>query len=236
MFSIVSVILALFSFSVSVVSVPTLNYPRYQTYTTSPQFTIVAHVISSNRSLSIEDWAIYSYHTGAGLATATLLNPATYPDPPRYFYVNGTAADVRYNTADVLSDGGTPPFPEGLIVPPPTETDDEGRRYLQINAGDGTPGVGITRFPDSQPRVYYADHETPGGPGQFYACNSTLIPPFSPEIVVYYRGQDALTPPGCVDITLYPQCAGALTPGANHTFAQPAECYANVTTIPGGLC
>src|SRR6186713_440735 len=117
--------------------------PPIPPYTTSPTFTLRANAFTSNPSLPIANWSLTSFHTGAGMAIAVLVDPATSTSPGRPLYLNGTAHDLRYNTGNVLSDGGTPVFPFGLVV---GARGTAPKRFVQINAGLGTTGVGITHF------------------------------------------------------------------------------------------
>ncbi|KAK5124076.1 hypothetical protein LTR85_002273 [Meristemomyces frigidus] len=173
--------------------------PSYPTHTTSPNFRLIANVTSCDLDPPIQNWAVTSYHIGAGELLAVLSSD----DAGRAFYVNGTPSDIRYGSAEILSDGGTPTFPYGFIVPPANQTDGNGRRDVQINAGDGTTGVAIAGFPNPIPSLTYGNAAAGESFGGWYACNTTL--PYGPAIVLYYRSLHDATPAGCADLTLLPE-------------------------------
>ena len=155
------------------------------------------------------------------MAVAVLTDPATSAYPGRPLYLNGTAQDLRYNTGNVLSDGGTPIFPFGLVV---AARGTGSKRLVQINAGMGTPGVGITHFPDPYPRLFYVNQEVMEGPGAWYACRETGIP-LDGNVAVYYRGEDEVTPNECVEIELVPWCNGPFGEESERPFAIAGACY-----------
>ncbi|KAF2261861.1 hypothetical protein CC78DRAFT_546307 [Lojkania enalia] len=115
----------------------------------------------------------------------------------RTFYANGTFEEISSCTSDILSDGGTPPWPWGTIITPNNETDGEGRRNVFINCGTGTPGVEVRKKRRNGPRVVY-------GEGEFYVCNSTLL--FGPAMTLYYREKAESTPGNCADVVLRTKC------------------------------
>lgn len=177
----------------------TATAPAYPTPTMSPNFRLVANVTSCDVELGIQNWALTSYHIGAGEAVAVFTSNDT---AGRAFYVGGTPVDVDNGTAQIFSDGGTPPFPEGFVIPSANETDGEGRRTVQINTGNGTPGVAIAD-PYSVPILTYDDVADANDFGGWYACNTTL--PYGPAIALYYQSRGGATPSGCADLTLLPQ-------------------------------
>jgi len=152
---------AAFSFFSLVSSAPTSS-PIYPPTSLSQNFRLVANVTSG--PLLINNYVLTSYHTGAGEAFA-VLQPNTTVTSGRIFYVNGTATDVRYNQANVLSDEGTPLYPGGVLINPPNEA---GERAVSINAGSGEAGIGLTNFPNPIKELYAGE-----GAG-FYACDNEL--------------------------------------------------------------
>ena len=203
---------------------PASSQPTFPSKQPGQTFELIANDTSSNPSLNLTLFSVTSFHVGAGQDYAVLL-PPNKAVSGREFYVNGTAQDVYYHTADILSDAGSSPniFPEGIIIP--SATDAEGRYPVEINAGSGTPGVGLTQFPDPYSRLQYGQYV-------FYGCETTIIN--LEAIQLFARPYDAVTPVGCDEVVLYPQCAGNFTDGAQHPYAQNAECYANVLDfLPG---
>lgn len=197
---------------------PTATSPIYPPKTTSANFRLVANVTANDLSPSINNFVLTSYHTGAGTAYAVLVDNTT-ATTGRIFYINGTAIDVRYNSANVLSDEGSSPlFPAGVSV---NAADTAGEQSVSINAGEGETGVGLTQFPDPISELQFI-----GGAG-FYACKNTL--PEGPAIQLLSKAQGQATPAGCADITLLPQCSEGS--GAEHPFGQITNCYEDVAGI-----
>ncbi|KAF2725898.1 hypothetical protein K431DRAFT_280627 [Polychaeton citri CBS 116435] len=198
--------------------------PAYPPVTEDTTVHLVANVTDCDLTPSIQGWVVESYHNGAGTGFAVLSAPdAEYP---RAFYVNGTITDVRYGQSNLLTDGGTPPFAEGFIVPQANQTDKAGRRQVQINAGSGTDGVFFAQFPAQVPKLMYGNHEVMETFGSFYACNVTYL--YGPAVGLFYHSYDVEKPDGCAAITLLPECAG----NASHIAQdpQPAACYKNVAS------
>ena len=196
--------------------------PTYPPVSQSETFELIANDTSSNPSLNLTLFSVTSFHVGAGSDYAVLL-PPNKAVGGRQFYVNGTATDVRYHTADILSDAGSSPdiFPEGIVVP--SSTDSEGRYPVEINAGIGTSGVGLTQFPDPYSRLQYGQYV-------FYGCKTTIIN--QEAIQLFARPYEAVTPAGCDEVTLYPFCTGEFTDGAEHPYAQKAACYSSLDFLP----
>jgi hypothetical protein len=96
-----STILALAS---AAAAAPQLDKPISPPWQQSKSFTLVANVTGADLTPSVQNYVLTSYHVGAGQARAVLVNG----DTARLFYLNGTAEEVRYNRASVLSSGGTP--------------------------------------------------------------------------------------------------------------------------------
>jgi hypothetical protein len=197
---------------------PTATSPIYPPKTTSANFRLVANVTANDLSPSINNFVLSSSHTGAGTAYAVLVDNTT-ATTGRIFYINGTATDVRYNSANVLSDEGSSPlFPAGVSVSAP---DTAGKQSVSINAGEGEAGVGLTQFPDP-----ISELQVIGRDG-FYACNNAL--PGGSAVQLFSKAQGETTPAGCADITLLPQCSEGS--GAEHPFGQVTNCYEDVAGI-----
>lgn len=215
--------------------------PNYPPASSSNAFRLVVNVTDPTTDFtpSINDYVLTSYHVGAGEAYAVLQPNLTFTSG-RILYENGTAYDVRFGAASVISDGGTPPFPEGLYVQ--NETEFDYKYTTQHNAmflpGGGTKGVGLAQFPNPIP--YLANP----GSGSFAACNNTL--PYGPAfslVYAYATFTDAdgnydyqkNIPEGCAEITLLPECAtiNDLPAGSysSHEFASTQRCYEDVSAI-----
>ncbi|CAG8952396.1 hypothetical protein HYFRA_00001143 [Hymenoscyphus fraxineus] len=184
--------------------------PIFPPRSTSESFRLIANVTANDLTPSINGWELSSYHIGAGQGYAVLTNPT--PSVGRIFYTNGTAEDIRYRQSDILSDGGTPLFPFGIVL--------NQDKSVSVNAGLGTPGVNLALFPDPISALSAV------GKDGFYACQTAL--PFSP-IQIYTRAYEEETPAGCADVTLLAQCSESS--GAEHPFGATSGCYADVKGI-----
>ncbi len=185
--------------------------PLYPPTSQSSNFRLVANVTSSDLTPSINGFSISSYHIGAGQAYAVLDSDIS---TSRILYVNGTASEVRYNAANLLSDEGTPLFPAGVSI-------DSTTGAVYINAGEGEAGVGLTQFPEPISELKGAEY------GSFYACESELE--YGSAVQLFYKLFGDATPAGCADVTLLPQCSEGS--GAEDEFANVVECYADVSAI-----
>ncbi|KAL3418601.1 hypothetical protein PVAG01_10318 [Phlyctema vagabunda] len=185
--------------------------PNYAPTLQSSTFTLVANVTSHDLSPSVNDWVVSSYHTGAGTGYAVLV---AADQGGREFYVNGTAEEVRYNEASIASDGGSPPFPFGIVINEPANS-------VSINAGLGEKGVGLTRFPDPVPKLHGAPN------GGWFACNSAL--PFGDAVQLFSLPLGDTAPEGCASVVLLPQCAA--DSGVEHPFTNIINCYEDVAGI-----
>lgn len=174
----------------------------------APNFAITANVkVNSRDPLSVaQGWNLTSYHIAPCYDYAVFTNITG-----RTFYANGTTSEFDTHTSDILSDGGTPPWPWGTIVSPSNATDDQGRRNVYINCGLGTPGL-VVQKTRGYPRVIY-------GTGEFYVCNSTLL--YGPAITLYYREENEKTPTGCADVELKTKC---LEDETTHEFQRESWC------------
>ncbi|TVY42631.1 hypothetical protein LSUB1_G005402 [Lachnellula subtilissima] len=187
--------------------------PQYPQQTSTESFTLIANVTSGDLSPSIQNWAVTSYHTGAGMAYAVLA-----AETPRIFYANGTAEDLSFNRGNVLSDEGTPPtIPAGIVLGAASSATDS----ISINDGLGTAGVGITRGPDPIAKLF-----VPGGQG-FYACEQVPVTGGSSAVMLFEKQDE--TPAGCADVVLLPQCSAGS--GATHPTPALSGCYVDVAGI-----
>jgi hypothetical protein len=105
------------------------------------------------------------------------------------------------------------------VIPPAPAT------AVFINAGVGTIGVGLERFPS--PVTYL----TALG-GKYVACNDATLP-FGPAIALNVRRTDEPVPAGCAEVNLLPQCAEL--DGTPHEFDNVVQCYADVAGIDWSL-
>ena len=190
----------------------TRQVPNYPPTALSSNFRLIANVTGADLATPINDYALTSYHTGAGTAYAVLV-PNTTPTSGRIFYVNGTAEEVRYNAANVLSDEGSPLFPGGVSI--------NADNTVSINAGAGEAGVGLKRFPVAVPELAYL------GGGEFYGCVKDLV--FGSAVQLFFKAEGAPTPAGCADVSLLPQCSEGS--GAEDASANTVNCYADVAGI-----
>lgn len=214
--------------------------PIYPPTSSSNAFHLIANVTDPSHPFgaTINTWAVTSYHTGAGFATAVLTPTST----GRTFYVNGTASQVQFGETSILTDGGTPPFPDGWTVQNATQFDPNypAEHTVYINAGAGTPNIGLHRFPDPIPDVYGTSS------GTYVACNNTIPYTGAQVVTIQYAYATFINasgafdyekniPQGCVEIALLPQCTpiNTLPPGSlsSHAFAVEVDCYADVAGI-----
>lgn len=198
-------------------------YPKLSTF---PAFTLSAVVDGSVKDGSfpglpgpafdppIDGMYLTSLHDGAGTALAQLSL-----EPGRIFYQNGTE-EGRRDTNTVITDGGTPPFPESLIFAADPNSPDAS--VLRIDAGSGSPGISIGFLPDLELRTTAV--------GTFVACL---------EPVAYYGGRNftlikhifppTAVPAECLPIHLQPKCArlNELPPDAysKHDSILPTQCF-----------
>jgi len=190
--------------------------PNYPPTSLSDNFRLVANVTSSD--LTFNDYVLTSYHIGAGTAYAVLVPNTTFTTG-RIFYLNGTAEEVRYHNADVLSDSGSDPlFPSGVII--------NGDGTVSINAGLGEPGIGLTQFPD--PISELSGKSAAGLAGEFYACQQELFPGAN-AVQLLFKELGVATPEGCSDVSLLAQCSEGS--GLDHPNGNTVNCYADVAGI-----
>lgn len=184
----------------------------------SAGFELVAVVTNPITDLtpSINFWTLSTIHVGAGQAIAGLSC-----DSASVWYLNGTETQVKDDDASLLTDAGTPLFPSGLDI----LAANNGVSDVRVDAGPGTPGVGITQLRD----LFFIS--APGNEGTYLACQ---------EAIPYYQGKEFVVlkqtngdiPEGCAEIRLFPQCA-ELQPLpkdalSSHEYAMPVPCHPNV--------
>lgn len=192
--------------------------PIFPPKSSSESFNLIANVTSGDLTPSVQNWAVSSYHTGAGTAYAVLSATSK-----RIFYANGTAEEIRYSQGNVLSDEGTPPFPGGLVLNAPT-TSTTPEVSLSVNAGLGTTGVGITIFPEPISKLYAV------GGGGFYACERVPFQGAQSAVMLFQKQHyDDVVPTGCAEVVLLPQCSEGS--GVVHPTGAVSGCYADVAGI-----
>ena len=186
---------------------------------TSTGFQLVAKLTHHSHDLtpSVNGWTVASAHTGAGSAAAILTSD---PTVARIFYENGTAAEVAAKKTTLITDGGTPPAPYGVLVPAQGSSG-----LIGINVGAGTFNTVVKTAP-GHPVVVNGL-----GQGTYLACNAE-IPYYPGQTFVtlqYQYGTTGAVPGGCVAIDLVPQCAVLNTlpdPSySSHEFAVAVKCY-----------
>lgn len=171
------------------------------TISRAQNFRLVASLTNPQNDLDppIAGHVLSSYHISACYDVAELVPPissSTGSAAGRAFYVNGTGNDILTGNTDVLSDGGTPPTPYGIVVPEKEES--AGGRMVRVQCGEGTKGLGVKSGGlngGGVPTLQYKETF-----GVWYACETEL--PYGPAVVLYYRGRTELTPEACVEIQL----------------------------------
>ncbi|KAK0620595.1 hypothetical protein B0T14DRAFT_431666 [Immersiella caudata] len=162
---------------------------------------------------------------------------ASTPGPT--FYQNGTSSSSSISFTTTLTDGGTPPFPEGITYQ--QEATDEHGAGIYVNAGSGAQNVKMTRL--FNPLSYLTIlNEVIGS--SFVGCNGT-IPYYGSErqfqVINWVTttrnatGTHLVIPEGCVAVNLVPECAvlEALPVDAksSHEWAQEVRCYEGVRGV-----
>jgi len=198
--------------------------PNYPSTSTSKGFHLVVNVTdpAADFTPSINNWYVNSIHIGP---PNNLLGVTE--EPGRIFYQNGTAEEVFYAQSTVISDGATPPLPFGLSLVP-----DEGSDVVstgRLDAGEGTKGVGITRFPE--PYAFLR-------PETFIACDE-FVEYYQQNMVIIKRAQITVgldeVPENCIAVRLLPECTelNELPDDAwsSHEFAADSKCYEDVSEL-----
>lgn len=203
--------------------------PNYPPTSNSKGFHLVVNVTDPATDFTppINNWYVNSVHIGPPF---NLLGVTE--EPGRVFYQNGTAEDVFYARSTVISDGATPPLPFGFSLLP-----DEGSDVVstgRLDAGDGTKGVVITRFPEPyaflRPETFLACDEFV----QYYQQNMIIIK--QAQIGVDENGDiDYNVPDNCIAVRLLPECTelNELPEDAisSHEFAADSKCYEDVSEL-----
>ncbi|TQV98932.1 hypothetical protein V2A60_007371 [Cordyceps javanica] len=211
----------------------TTTGPLYPETSSSNGFNLVLNVTDPSKDLSppVHGTFVTSIHVGPALNYV-----GQSSDAGRLFYVNGTAADVRYGNSNTISDGGTPPFPEVLSL-----VRDQGSETLstvRLDVGSSGPGdyhTGVAGFPNPIPELY---------PSTYVACREALAYYGGKEFVIIKQAKTTVSqdgqveyniPEGCAPLSLLPQCAklndlpaGSLS---SHDFAATTRCYKDVNSI-----
>ncbi|KFY19946.1 hypothetical protein V493_07793 [Pseudogymnoascus sp. VKM F-4281 (FW-2241)] len=208
---------AILALSSAAAAAPQLGMPLAPPWGQSTSFRLVANVRGNDLVPSIQDYVLTSYHVGAGQGAAVLV-PNDDANAGRQFYVNGSAEDVRYNRGTVQSSGGTPSFPFGIQIAPAPST------AVTINAGLGTPGVGLARFPSS---VTYLTAPEAG----YVACKQQL--PYGEAIALNVLRRGEAVPAGCAEVKLLPECSEG--DGSVHETENIVQCYVDVAAIDWSL-
>jgi hypothetical protein len=207
----------------------------------STGFNLRVHIPSGETVIpSLQGWYLKTLHVGAGINVAILDSNGT--DAP-VFYENGTLTGSEYGTTTIVTDAGSQPFPESLMVPNATQaksssdpaTANAYDAFASISVGQGTP-ASISVFPN--PVALLANQL---GTGTFMGCNRTVQYYDASFIVLEYAYNTetaAVIPAGCAPFKLLPQCAtlpdlpssGSISSHAN---VQTVGCYEDTNTVTG---
>ena len=191
----------------------------YPVLSTSKGFKLVINVTDPSNDFNppVHNNFVTSIHTGAGLAEI-----GSRPDDGPVFYQNGTNTEFEDGDSNVLTDGGTPPFPSGFQL---NRDGDSDLSTGSLNVGPGTPGVGLREKPVSYllPEHYLACDE----PLEYYQGKRF--------VVIRHSDKSETVPEQCRSVRLLPQCAKLddLPPDAlsSHQYVLDSPCYENVTSI-----
>lgn len=210
--------------------VPRQTVPNYPSTSTSKGFHLVVNVTDPATDFSppINNYYVNGIHIGPPFALLGVT-----PEPGRIFYQNGTFQEIYYAQSTIISDAAIPPSPFGLSLQPDADSDVVSTGHL--DGGPGTPGVGLSRFPE--PYVFLR-------PETFIACN---------ESIPYYQGQHFViikhapvtvdedgtieynVPAECIAVRLLPECTelNELPDDAysSHEFAADSQCYDDVSEL-----
>jgi len=200
-------------------------------------FRLVINVTDPSKDLSPSINGLFLNLAHIGPAQNRAIATST---PGPIFYQNGTSNAPSFT--NLLTDGGTPPFPEGLSYQQ-EQTDAQGAG-IYVSAGSGAQAVKLTRL--SVPYSYLTILAEVTA-SSFIGCNST-IPYYGNgtefQVINWVTttrnatGTHLVIPEGCVPINLVPQCAvlEGLPADArsSHEFAQEVRCYDDVKGIEWG--
>ena len=213
-------------------------------YNSSPAFKLVAVVVDPKKDVDppIHGTVLQTAHIGPGFTRATLGQDSD--SPGRVFYQNGTYEDLTMQRLGIISDGGTPPFPNGLTY----QADDNAPgseprgQALFVNAGASGGGTRLSRLYEPISKLTILSDVVASA---FVACPKSRIPYYGDrwEFTVLNwvqatrssTGSQVVIPEGCVEVEMIPQCAPleALPEGAysSHEFVQEVRCYDDVKGI-----
>lgn len=212
----------------------------------SQGFRLVANVSSSLSdpstpfAKSINGQYLSLAHIGPAQNRAILVSPSSSSSGPApIFYQNGTYADFSLQRTSILTDAGTPLFPEGLAYQ--SLPDDSKGAGLFAFGGSGSGGIRLTRLWNP---LSYLQILGDVVSSTLVVCNDT-IPYYGNErffnVVNWVAatrdntGSHIKVPAGCVGINLVPECAflEELPEGSisSHEFAQEVRCYNKVSEV-----
>ncbi|KAK2590638.1 hypothetical protein QQS21_011685 [Conoideocrella luteorostrata] len=206
--------------------------PHYPTTSTSKGFHLVVNVTDPSKDFNppIQNTYITSIHVGPPLG---LVGQVQSADRARVFYQNGTAEELRYSKSNVLSDGGSPPFPWGIKLFKDPNSDVVSTAH--IDGGKGDAGIGLTGFPNPYTFLY---------PETWVACNESLPYYGGKHFIIFKQAQTTVgkdgsinknVPDGCAPVRLLPECTklNDLPKGSqsSHEFARDSQCYPDVKSL-----
>jgi hypothetical protein len=207
---------------------------RQDSLTLADTVQFIAKTLGSNPNPALPDvnnWLFIPIHSGAGLNTATLVDPSTTSfnlSEPGYFR-NGTDVahgEGAYMTAGFLT-GTTPGIPWSLVLDMVHETNSSNpgayTGTVQFNAGVGTDGLDVPAG-----ILITSNYVT----NSFWACPNVEVEG-GLAIVVETTNRYADSPKGCWRIELYAQCAGSISDSNRAAFPGFAQssCYANAASV-----
>lgn len=175
----------------------------------------------------VNNWHFAPVHSGAGLNTATLTDPAKSSfnlTQPGYFR-NGTDVahgDGAYMTAGLL---GEYPYSLYLEVQHEEGSSNPGAQVgqVQFNVGIGTNGLDVPAG-----KLITSNYVT----DTFWACPNVVVEG-GLAIVVQVTNRYANSPKGCWAIELYAQCAGSISDVNRADFPAfvQSSCYADAASV-----
>lgn len=209
------------------------QYPQTQR---SQGFILVANVTDPAKDFfdpPINHWYLDRINSRVGIVSPAQLSNKSEAHIPIYF-LNGTLEDARDGSASI----NNPPqqfkqlLVRGLHIEE-AKTEAGGYVGVYVNRYTGTPGTGISSWPQSPYGTLFPPE--PFRSFKFMACNgSEPVYWYEPYVV----SVGAVVPADCVEITLLAQCATLPLPlldnntdGPWNWVVQEVDCYPNVTAI-----
>lgn len=191
--------------------------------------------------------------TQAFRLVVNLTNPAdTFPLPINGMYVIPSRAGANINHVSLHTTGAvfisttanitrlsTDYMPMGLEMNTTAGAPD--LRYLGLNGGKGTPGFGVSKWPNTCASL------TGPTPGTFVVCDLGFEAPTHPRLAVQYvlgtanekygdyYAEEPNVPEGCVAVKLLPECAELV--GDKRDAGEEivvSRCYKNVKEVTWG--